>query len=92
MLELARGTWIEAIFAKKKDPIEKLHYELLSPMFDEDGNELPREAPEEDPDMDEEDEDETDDVANDENYYSNYAAEANVKDEDEEGFPIVEAD
>ena len=92
VLELARGTWIEAIFAKKKDPIEKLHYELLSPMFDEDGNELPREAPEEDPDMDEEDEDETDDVANDENYYSNYAAEANVKDEDEEGFPIVEAD
>ena len=92
VLELARGTWIEAIFAKKKDPIEKLHYELLSPMFDEDGNELPREAPDEDPDMDEEDEDETDDVANDENYYSNYAAEANVKDEDEEGFPIVEAD
>ena len=92
VLELARGTWVEAIFAKKKDPIEKLHYESLSPMFDEDGNELPREAPDEDPDMDDEDEDETDDVTNDESYYSTYAAEADVKDEDEEGFPIVEAD
>ena len=94
VLELARGTWIEAIFAKKKDPIEKLHYEAQQHMFDEDGNELLPEAPDEDEDIDDEDEDAdgSEDNADDESYYSNYVAEADVKDEDEEGFPIVEAD
>ena len=94
VLELARGTWIEAIFAKKKDPIEKLHYEAQQHMFDEDGNELLPEAPDDDEELEDEDEDgnTTDETADDESYYSNYAAEADVKDEDEEGFPIVDAD
>ena len=63
-------------------------------MFDEDGNELLPEAPDEDEDIDDEDEDadSSEDNTDDESYYSNYVAEADVKDEDEEGFPIVEAD
>ena len=28
VLEIPKGTWVEAIFAKKKDPVEKIHMDL----------------------------------------------------------------
>lgn len=82
VLEITKGTWVEAIFAKKKDPVEKLRYESPFSKFDEDGNPL------DDEDALAEDGGEVDDdndEENDEENYSNFAPEAEVKDEDEEG-------
>ncbi len=90
VLEIEKGSWTEAIFAKKKEPLMKLR--CNSDMnYDEEGQVI-RNA------MDDEDEDERDmsrdneddDMANDETFYSTYAPEAEVKDETEEGFPIEE--
>ena len=36
VLEIVKGTWIEAIFAKKKEPVAKLH--LNEDKYDENGN------------------------------------------------------
>ena len=36
-LEIAKGTWVEAIFAKKREPVEKLRF-VPEPEYDEDGN------------------------------------------------------
>lgn len=36
VLEIEKGTWIEAIFAKKKEPVVKLH--MNDDKYDEDGN------------------------------------------------------
>lgn len=87
VLEITKGTWVEAIFAKKKDPVEKLKYEVPSSKFDEDGNPIEEDAfnedAGEDTELDAQDE-------NDETFYSSYAPEAEVKAEDEEGFPIEE--
>lgn len=92
VLEITKGTWVEAIFAKKKDPVEKLKYENPVSKFDEDGNTL---------DEDDEtiasrnedayaDDDSDMDNDNDETFYSSYAPEAEAKNEDEEGFPMDE--
>lgn len=92
VLEIAKGTWVEAIFAKKKDPIKKLRYMAEEDeKYDEDGNPLASD----DEDLNDEenvldDEDALEENENDETYYSSYAPEAEVKDEDEEGFPIEE--
>lgn len=76
VLEIPKGTWVEAIFAKKKEPQEKLRF-IPEPEYDEDGN---RRIVEED----NVNEDEEDDVNNDETYYGSYTPEAEVKDVDEE--------
>ena len=86
VLEIAKGTWVEAIFAKKKDPVEKLRLEPVYKEYDEDGNPI-YDDDEENEDNEEglegDDADESDDT-----FYSSYSEEAEVKDEDEEGFPL----
>ena len=79
VLEVKKGTWVEAIFAKKKSPAVKLRF-ISEPEYDEDGNRLQVAD-------DETDDDETDDEQpneDDETFYSTFASEAVVKDDDEE--------
>lgn len=97
-LEVAKGTWIEAIFAKKKAPATKLRF-FSENEYDEDGNRIRRrgEGDEDDDDDDEdydddlddrdEDEDEDEDMEpteNDETFYSSFAPEADVKVDDDD--------
>lgn len=93
VLEIQKGTWVEAIFAKKKEPLEKLRC-VKADKYDEDGNLIEYEDEEDelknsvDEELDERD-DEVD--QNDDTFYSSYAPEAEVKDEDEEeGFSMIE--
>ena len=85
VLEVEKGSWTEAIFAKKKEPMMKLRCNSDS-KYDEDGNLIQNDEDEEldDDRMDEQDED----LENDDTFYSTYAAEADVKEETEEGFPL----
>ena len=83
VLEIPKGTWVEAIFAKKKDPVEKIHMELPEREYDEDGN--PLSLPSE-PDLDEDGDDEA--LENDDTYYSSLTPEADVSDLEEEGLSI----
>ena len=83
VLEIPKGTWVEAIFAKKKDPVEKIHMDLPEREYDEDGNPLSLPS---DMDSSEENEDET--LDNDDTYYSSLTPEADVKDIEEEGLSI----
>ena len=86
VLEIVKGTWIEAIFAKKKDPVEKLKIEPSRKEYDEDGNPIYDEENEENEDnMDDDDSEDSDDT-----FYSSYSEEAEVKAEDDEGFPLEE--
>ena len=78
VLEIPRGTWTEAIFAKKKDPVTKVRFEVPETRYDEDGNPLPNESALSDDGADEQD-DRSDDT-----FYSSYAAEAETKSEEEE--------
>ncbi len=97
VLEVEKGTWIEAIFAKKKAPTTKLRL-LFDQEYDENGNRVVREDDDEDDDeldeLDEEEEDEDDVQPNedDETFYSTYAPEADVKDEDDDtaGLSVLE--
>ncbi len=78
VLEIAKGTWVEAIFAKKREPMEKLRF-IPEPEYDEDGN---KRIPEDDSrDMDEDEDDET---TNDETFYGSYTPEADIKDVDDD--------
>lgn len=83
VLEIPKGTWVEAIFAKKKDPVEKIHMDLPEREYDEDGNPIP--LPDE-LEVGEENEDET--LDNDDTYFSSLTPEADVKDLEEEGLSI----
>lgn len=78
VLEVPKGNWTEAIFAKKKDPVEKLHLQNES-RYDEDGNLISNvdEDLNDDPDMDK------DEMSDDETYYSSYSVGVR-KDGDEE--------
>ena len=78
VLEIPRGTWTEAIFAKKKDPVQKVRFEVPTARLDEDGNPLPGDEALPD-DNDGEQDEQADDT-----FYSSYAAEANAKPEEEE--------
>lgn len=69
-LEVPKGTWVEAIFAKKKDLQEKLRF-IQEPEYDEDGNRR----------LDNDDND--DDNNDEESFYESYTPEADVKDVDE---------
>lgn len=88
VLEVAKGTWTEAIFAKKKEPVQKIRCNS-DVQYDEEGNVI-RENQDEDID-DETTTDGDEEMENeDDTFYSSYAAEAEVKEETEEGFPIEE--
>lgn len=78
VLEITKGTWIEAIFAKKREPMEKLRF-VPEPEYDEDGNR--RIVDDDDRDVDE---DEDDEAANDETFYGSYTPEADIKEVDDE--------
>ena len=82
VLEITKGTWVEAIFAKKKEPVEKVQFKQDTKPYDSD----------EDGDFDEDavdadnseynNDDEEDEVSeNDDTFYSSYAPEAEIKDE-----------
>lgn len=73
-LEIAKGTWVEAIFAKKKDLQEKLRF-VPESEYDEDGNRKLN--------LDDNDDDQDDVAADDENFYESYTPEAEVKDVDD---------
>lgn len=83
VLEIPKGTWVEAIFAKKKDPVEKIHMDLPERQYDEDGNPIP--LPD---DLDNLDEMEDDSLDNDDTYYSSITPVEDVKDLEEEGLSI----
>lgn len=83
VLEIPKGTWIEAIFAKKKDPVEKIHMDLPEREYDEDGNPIP--LPE---DLETGEEGEEDNLENDDTYFSSLTPEADTKDLEEEGLSI----
>lgn len=87
VLEIPKGTWVEAIFAKKKDPVEKIHMDLPEREYDEDGNPIP--LPVDDMGMNEDiDEEDGLDNENDDTYFSSLTPEADVKDIEEEGLSI----
>lgn len=91
VLEVSQGSWIEAIFVKKRELQEKIR--LQNPdQYDEEGNRIVPTDEEGEPipeqDGDEEREEEgADDEQLDETFYGTYIAEADQKDdeEDEEG-------
>ena len=87
VLEIPKGTWIEAIFAKKKEPIVKVKYTPSE--YDDNVGDFGNEDSDEDlPSDNEEDEDIEDD--NNDTFYSSYSDEAEVKPEDQDGFPLEE--
>ena len=84
VLEIPKGTWVEAIFAKKKDPVEKIHMEMPDREYDEDGNLIP--LPDDMNDKDDLDADET--LDNDDTYFSSLTPEAEMSDLEAEGLAI----
>lgn len=85
VLEVSKGNWTEAIFAKKKEKVKKVKDDEEDEMkgFDEDGNPINTDEELHDsmltsPEFDE------DGLDDDDTYYSSYSEEANVKDEDDE--------
>ena len=80
VLEISKGTWIEAIFAKKREPMEKLRF-MSGAGYDENGNRKVRD--EDDEEVEErvdEDEDVDEDETPDETFYESYTPEADIKD------------
>ena len=72
VLEIPKGTWVEAIFAKKKDPVEKIRMSI-SDQEDE---------------LDSGEESEDDVLENDDTYYSSLTPESDVEELEEEGLSI----
>ena len=83
VLEVPKGNWTEAIFAKKKDPIEKVRFQSEA-RYDEDGN--PIETLVDEDSLLQNDNFGDDSLEEDETYYSSYSAEAESKDEDDEEY------
>ena len=87
VLEVAKGTWVEAIFAKKKAPMTKLRM-LMEPEYDEEGNRIHNDDEGADERDDSDDDDELDEEPqpseDDDTFYSSYAPEADVKDDDDD--------
>lgn len=86
VLEIQKGTWVEAIFAKKKDPIEKVHSALNDREYDEDGNLISSKS-----EMDIND-DNDDITENDDTYFSSLTPEAATDDLEEEGLSIEDVE
>lgn len=78
VLEITKGTWVEAIFAKKREPMEKLRL-ISDNAYDEDGNRLSNDE-EDEKEVEREDEE---DNANDDTFYESYTPEADIKDVDD---------
>lgn len=87
VLEIQKGTWVEAIFAKKKDPIEKVHSALNDREYDEDGNLISSKS-----EMDINDENDDDITENDDTYFSSLTPEAATDDLEEEGLSIEDVE
>ena len=85
VLEIAKGTWVEAIFAKKKDPVEKIQTSLPKREYDEEGNLIPSTN---EMDYNEENDDDEDVTINDDTYFSSLTPEAATQDIDEDGLSI----
>lgn len=92
VLEVKKGLWVEAIFLKKKELMEKVRLQD-SKMYDADGNRIQNMSDDEDEDLpeneekdpDEENEEkDPDDETIDETYYETYIAEADTKGDEEE--------
>ena len=83
VLEIAKGTWVEAIFAKKKDPVEKIHATLPERLYDEDGAPLSLTD-----DIDQTSENEEENLENDDTYFSSLTPESDVKEFEEEGLSV----
>lgn len=81
VLEVAKGNWTEAIFAKKKDPVEKLRFQSES-RYDEDGNLVTSPVDDDEPLNDGADID--GDITDDDTFYSSYSAEAEKHEDDED--------
>lgn len=94
VLEIAKGTWIEAIFAKKREPLAKIR--MNEDKYDEEGNlrkggskvvaDDDEELPEEIDEVEEEDTDDSnpDDDQMDEMYYSSISEGVKSSDEEED--------
>lgn len=100
VLEIQKGTWVEAIFAKKKAPVTKLR-SITEDAYDEEGNRRRRSDEDDDEDVideveDEDEEDDDEDVqpsVDDDTFYSSYAPEADVKedvDDETAGLSVLE--
>ena len=87
VLEIQKGTWVEAIFAKKKDPIEKVHSALNDREYDEDGNLISSKS-----EMDINDENDDDITENDDTYFSSLTPVAATDDLEEEGLSIEDVE
>lgn len=72
VLEIPKGTWVEAIFAKKKDPVEKIRMDL----------------PEHEDDLEGGEELEDGNLDNDDTYYSSLTPNEGVQDLEEEGLSV----
>ena len=94
VLEIAKGTWVEAIFAKKKEPITKIRAtedkydeegnlrKSTNKFFDEDDEDLP-----EDPEQTDDDDDldnSPDEDQMDEMYYSNFSEGVKSRDDQDD--------
>jgi len=95
VLEVKKGTWVEAIFAKKKEPATKLRF-FSEDEYDEEGNRVQSEDEEErEVDVDTDEDNDADDVQpteEDDTFYSSYSPEAEVKvdEEETEGLSVLE--
>lgn len=83
VLEIPKGTWVEAIFAKEREPMEKLRF-TSDQEYDEEGNRLVHDEEEDDRDDDRDDDDKDEVEANDETFYESYTPEADIKDVEDE--------
>lgn len=81
VLEIPKGTWVEAIFAKKKDPVEKIHMDMSE--YDEDGNLIHSHTF-----QGENEERDDESLDNDDTYYSSLTPEADIKDIEDEGLSV----
>ena len=97
VLEIQKGTWIEAIFAKKKEPAIKLH--ATDNIYDDDGNiiqnddddDFDKNLPDSDRSDDDLDDQDPDDDKMDETFYSSFTeTSAPSPDEDLDGLTIEE--
>lgn len=88
VLEVAKGNWTEAIFAKKKELVKKVkdEDEEKEVEYDEDGNPIIKDVDDMDETVLSSPEFDDSNLEDDDTYYSSYAEEADVKDEDEEEF------
>lgn len=89
VLEIPKGTWVEAIFAKKKDPVEKIRMDILESEYDENGNPVPLPLPDDEFEGTEEIEEEEGNE-NDDTYFSSITPEADddMKEYEEEGLTV----